>query len=163
MLIDCHNHSMILGGVNEATLPSTAMVRIGDVVNSETDHIHQQLAGGLTVARRTMAEIAAAVASQPKVLFLDIETTGLGGAGAMVFLVTTGRVEPCPDAPGAETRTDEFVLRQYLAPSPAEEGVLLARLVADCIGAPRPLLVTYNGRGFDWPLIEARLCCAPIA
>jgi len=41
---------MILGSVNEATLPSTAMVRIADVVNSETDNIHQQLAGGLTIA-----------------------------------------------------------------------------------------------------------------
>ena len=41
---------MIIGGVNEGTLPSTAMVRIGDVVNSEADTIHQQLAGGLTVA-----------------------------------------------------------------------------------------------------------------
>jgi N-acetylglucosamine-6-phosphate deacetylase len=49
-LIDCHSHSMILGGVNEGTLPSTAMVRIGDVVNSEAEIIHQQLAGGLTVA-----------------------------------------------------------------------------------------------------------------
>jgi imidazolonepropionase-like amidohydrolase len=49
-LIDCHNHSMILGGVNEATLPSTAMVRIGDVVNSETENLHRQLAGGLTMA-----------------------------------------------------------------------------------------------------------------
>src|SRR5207244_7499396 len=33
---------------NEATLPSTAMVRIGDVVNSEPVNIHKQLAGGLT-------------------------------------------------------------------------------------------------------------------
>lgn len=49
-IIDCHSHSMILGAVNEATLPSTAMVRIGDVVNSETDNLHQQLAGGLTIA-----------------------------------------------------------------------------------------------------------------
>ncbi len=49
-LIDCHSHSMVMGGVNEGTLPSTAMVRIGDVVNSESDTIHQQLAGGLTVA-----------------------------------------------------------------------------------------------------------------
>ena len=49
-LIDCHNHSMILGGVNEGTLPSTAMVRIGDVVNSETENIYRQLAGGLTTA-----------------------------------------------------------------------------------------------------------------
>ena len=42
-LIDCHSHSMILGGVNEATLPSTAMVRIADVVNSETENIYRQL------------------------------------------------------------------------------------------------------------------------
>ena len=49
-LVDCHSHSMILGGVNEATLPSTAMVRIGDVVNSETENIYRQLAGGLTTA-----------------------------------------------------------------------------------------------------------------
>ena len=48
-LIDCHNHSMILGDVNEGTIPSTAMVRIGDVVNSETANIYEQLGGGLTV------------------------------------------------------------------------------------------------------------------
>lgn len=49
-LVDCHSHSMILGGVNEGTLPSTSMVRVGDVVNSETSNIYRQLAGGLTVA-----------------------------------------------------------------------------------------------------------------
>ncbi len=32
----------------KATLPSTAMVRVGDVVNSESETIHQQLGGGLT-------------------------------------------------------------------------------------------------------------------
>ncbi len=49
-LIDCHSHSYILGGVNEATLPSTAMVRVGDVVNSEAQQIYNELAGGLTTA-----------------------------------------------------------------------------------------------------------------
>jgi imidazolonepropionase-like amidohydrolase len=48
-VIDCHNHSMILGGVNEMTLPSTAMCRIGDVVNADTATIHEQLAGGVTM------------------------------------------------------------------------------------------------------------------
>ena len=47
-LVDAHNHSMVLGAVNEATIPSTAMVRIGDVINSESLNIHKQLAGGLT-------------------------------------------------------------------------------------------------------------------
>jgi imidazolonepropionase-like amidohydrolase len=49
-LIDAHSHTAILGGVNEGTIPSSAMVRIGDVVNSETANLYQQLAGGLTTA-----------------------------------------------------------------------------------------------------------------
>jgi imidazolonepropionase-like amidohydrolase len=49
-IIDIHSHSMILGNVNEATLPSSAMVRIGDVVNSESANIYLQLAGGVTEA-----------------------------------------------------------------------------------------------------------------
>ena len=49
-LIDGHSHTAILGEVNEGTLPSTAMVRIADVINSETDTLYQQLAGGLTAA-----------------------------------------------------------------------------------------------------------------
>ncbi|MFO1477515.1 MAG: amidohydrolase family protein [Verrucomicrobiota bacterium] len=48
-IIDCHSHTAILGNVNEPTLPSTAMVRIADVVNSETENLHQQLAGGVTL------------------------------------------------------------------------------------------------------------------
>lgn len=49
-LIDAHSHGMIVGGVNESTLPSSAMVRIADVVDSESRNIELQLAGGLTVA-----------------------------------------------------------------------------------------------------------------
>ncbi len=49
-IIDPHSHSMILGGVNEGSLPSSAMVRIGDVVNSESANIYLQLAGGVTEA-----------------------------------------------------------------------------------------------------------------
>ena len=49
-LLDAHNHSMILGAVNEGTIPSSAMVRVADVVNSETANIYRQLAGGLTCA-----------------------------------------------------------------------------------------------------------------
>ncbi|PWU14769.1 MAG: hypothetical protein C5B50_16750 [Verrucomicrobia bacterium] len=49
-LIDCHSHTAILGSVNESTLPSSAMVRIQDVVNSETANLYRQLAGGVTAA-----------------------------------------------------------------------------------------------------------------
>ena len=49
-LVDAHSHSFVMGGVNEGTLPSTSMVRIADVINSESVHLYRQLAGGLTVA-----------------------------------------------------------------------------------------------------------------
>jgi imidazolonepropionase-like amidohydrolase len=50
-LIDAHSHTAILGAVNEATLPSTAMVRVEDVVNSESVTLREQLAGGLTACQ----------------------------------------------------------------------------------------------------------------
>ncbi len=88
-------------------------------------------------------------------LFLDIETTGLGGAGAMAFLVATGHVEGRGDAA-------EFVLRQYIAPSPPAEASLLEALIEDAgvrNGNARtadPVLVTYNGRMFDAPMLDGR-------
>lgn len=47
-LIDAHSHAAIVGGVNESSLISTAMVRIGDVVNADSINIYRQMAGGLT-------------------------------------------------------------------------------------------------------------------
>lgn len=79
-------------------------------------------------------------------LFLDIETTGLGGAGAMVFLVTT-----------AWLAKGRLQLRQYLACSPADEAALLTRLLADIRASHgSPVLVTYNGRAFDAPMLDQR-------
>ncbi|TDI46733.1 MAG: hypothetical protein E2P01_08275 [Acidobacteria bacterium] len=49
-LIDAHNHSAIVGGVNEGSNITTAEVRIGDVVNSDSIQVYRQLAGGLTTA-----------------------------------------------------------------------------------------------------------------
>ncbi len=47
-IIDCHSHAAILGDANETGLPSTAMVRISDVVNSESENFYRELAGGVT-------------------------------------------------------------------------------------------------------------------
>jgi imidazolonepropionase-like amidohydrolase len=47
-IIDCHSHAAVLGDVNETGLPSTAMVRISEVVNSESPNICRELAGGVT-------------------------------------------------------------------------------------------------------------------
>jgi N-acetylglucosamine-6-phosphate deacetylase len=51
-LVGAHVRSMMLGCVNESSLPSTAMDRIADVVDSETEDMYRQLAGGLTVANQ---------------------------------------------------------------------------------------------------------------
>lgn len=102
------------------------------------------LAGAPLVRLAPDAEIEDAAIEE--LLFLDIETTGLGGAGAMAFLVATGRVE------GAE-----FVLRQYVAPSPPAEASLLEALIEDAgLRDGDPVLVTYNGRMFDAPMLDGR-------
>lgn len=113
-------------------------------------HGHQPLSD----LRHATGEVLALLSGDPEIasrspadlLFLDIETTGLGGAGAMVFLVTTGRLAP-----------EGFVLRQYLAPSPAEESPLLSILASESdVAAERPVLATYNGRVFDAPMLDQR-------
>ncbi|HYG21214.1 MAG TPA: amidohydrolase family protein [Verrucomicrobiae bacterium] len=47
-IVDCHSHAAILGNGNEMGVPSSAMVRIADVVNSESENLYRQLAGGVT-------------------------------------------------------------------------------------------------------------------
>jgi hypothetical protein len=76
-------------------------------------------------------------------LYVDTETTGLGGAGAMVFLAGVARFD------GSLLR-----LRQYLLPAPQFEGGLLGGLAEELAGAGA--LVSYNGKSFDLPLLEAR-------
>ncbi|MCK9487519.1 MAG: ribonuclease H-like domain-containing protein [Dehalococcoidia bacterium] len=83
-------------------------------------------------------------------LFIDIESTGLGGAGALAFLVATGRLESRAGAQG-------FVLRQYLATSPPEEGAVLAAVLEDAaVTRGEAVLVSYNGRAFDAPMLDER-------
>jgi imidazolonepropionase-like amidohydrolase len=47
-LIDAHSHIAAVGGLNESAISSSAMVRVGDVINSEDRRMYQHLAGGLT-------------------------------------------------------------------------------------------------------------------
>ena len=82
---------------------------------------------------------------QPQdILFLDTETTGLaGGTGTHAFLVGIGYFEG-PD----------LVLRQFFMRSPSEELAMLEEL-RSLLDRFR-LLVTFNGKSFDWPLIDTR-------
>jgi len=76
--------------------------------------------------------------------FLDTETTGLaGGSGTYAFLVGVGRI-------GAEGfRIRQFFMRDY-----GEEASLLWALDRH-LGA-FDVLVTYNGKVYDQPLLETR-------
>lgn len=79
-----------------------------------------------------------------KLLFLDTETTGLsGGAGTVAFLIGIGFFEG-----------DSFIIRQLFMRDYDEETAMLIEhnhLLSDFEG-----LVTFNGRSFDWNLLQSR-------
>lgn len=49
-IVDCHSHTAISEGVNEASHAVTCEVRIGDVINATDIDIYLELAGGVTAA-----------------------------------------------------------------------------------------------------------------
>ena len=83
-----------------------------------------------------------------KAAFIDTETTGLSlGAGTYTFLIGVGTFEE-----------DAFVVRQFFMRNPAEERAqlhLVEEALARCTG-----IVSFNGRGFDMPLINNRFVLA---
>src|SRR2546430_2299157 len=93
-----------------------------------------------SIARKTRA----ALEDPEKWLFLDTETTGLaGGTGTYAFLIGLAWW----DAGGLQA--EQFFMRDF-----AEEHALLHELSQRV--AERPVLVTFNGKSFDWPLLENR-------
>lgn len=93
-----------------------------------------------TLSRRTCA----ALEDPAKWLFLDTETTGLaGGTGTYAFLIGLAWW----DAGGLQV--EQLFMRDF-----AEEHSLLHELAARV--EERPVLITFNGKSFDWPLLENR-------
>lgn len=79
-----------------------------------------------------------------RVVFFDIETTGLsGGAGTLAFLAGCGWFEP-----------SGFRVRQFFLAGPSGEHEML-RALGDVLSSAS-LLVTFNGRTFDVPFMETR-------
>lgn len=76
-------------------------------------------------------------------VFLDSETTGLWGAGVLAFMVGVAFF----DGPS-------LVVRQLFLLDPADEPALL--LLLEELLAERVGLITFNGRGFDVPLLDNR-------
>jgi uncharacterized protein YprB with RNaseH-like and TPR domain len=79
-----------------------------------------------------------------RAVFLDTETTGLaGGAGTAAFLIGVGWVD------GERFRVRQYFMRDY-----HEEAALLHGLADEL--RRFDLLVTFNGKMFDVPLLDAR-------
>ncbi len=90
------------------------------------------------------AQASADGSSPRRTVFIDLETTGLsGGAGTVAFLVGCGYFD-----------VGAFQVRQFLLTSYASERALLSA-VTEFFGGT-DLIVTYNGKTFDVPVMETR-------
>ena len=79
-----------------------------------------------------------------RILYLDTETTGLGGSGTVAFLVGMGFLGD-----------NGFEVHQFLMRDYPEEPFLLKHVAAGL--GKFDVLCTFNGTTFDVPLLESRL------
>jgi uncharacterized protein YprB with RNaseH-like and TPR domain len=83
-------------------------------------------------------------------LFVDTETTGLGGSGAVAFLIGCGSL------------TEQgFQVCQYLLPDYSDEAAMLEQVLSEL--RPDRTLVSYNGAAFDLNLIRDRFIVNRVA
>ncbi len=118
----------------------------GDAVETERGwYVRRELRPVyLPIDRERLSRLPSMPPPGTPLLCLDTETTGLGSAaGTVAFLVGLAWWEG-----------DRLRLLQLLLPDHAQEGALLAALQAET--PANGWLVTYNGRTFDWPLLETR-------
>ena len=107
----------------------------------------EEFPGALDVRRETLTRMSTAELPEDfdprKILYLDTETTGLGGSGTAAFLVGLGYL------------TDHgFEVHQFLMRDYDEEPYLLKHVEA---GLNRfDMICTFNGAAFDLPLLESR-------
>ena len=114
----------------------------------ESDRWH----GGIQIGDCTLDDLESLRVLDPalstdvprRTVFIDLETTGLsGGAGTVAFLVGCGYFD-----------LGAFQVRQFLLLSHAGERALLAAVAEFFEDAD--LIVTYNGKTFDVPVMETR-------
>lgn len=85
-----------------------------------------------------------------QLVFIDTETCQLSNGDAMAFVIGVARFID-----------EQLVIRQYLLSDYQGEAAML-QAVADFIPS-RPVLVSYNGKSFDLPLLNARYHQASLA
>jgi uncharacterized protein YprB with RNaseH-like and TPR domain len=132
------------------------------VRTQQLDVQHRMGRAPIACARHADARVLSLLALDPRLgdcdlsraLYLDTETTGLStGTGTIAFLVGLAWWEPAP-ASGVPS----LVLEQILVRNLGEEAPMLA-LVRERL-ASASVVVTFNGKSFDLPLLRARLVMA---
>lgn len=86
------------------------------------------------------------IAPKERIVFFDIETTGLGSKSSSIYLVGTVSFEE-----------NSWQLTQLFAESVAEEAELIKAffdIIAEKKKLGRVILISYNGDGFDIPFIK---------
>ncbi len=122
--------------------------------DAEARHGDAELGAGRSASAQALARVALDPAFHGldvgRALYVDTETTGLaGGAGTVPFLVGFGRFD-----------ASEFLVEQCLLLRLGEEAPMLALLAARI--AEASMLVSYNGKSFDWPLLRTRFVLARV-
>jgi uncharacterized protein YprB with RNaseH-like and TPR domain len=98
----------------------------------------------LRALKLLLPDNASEIADPDQWLFLDTETTGLaGGSGTYPFLIGVAWWED------GGLEIEQLFMRDY-----DEERSLLHALKERI--ADHPVVVTFNGKSFDWPLLETR-------
>jgi hypothetical protein len=118
----------------------------GEVVGEGLDAVirYEPMTVVLPIDREALARLPGHPPPDAPLVCLDTETTGLAtAAGTMAFLVGLGWWEG-----------DRFRQAQLILPDQPNEPAMLALIEAHIPSSA--WLVTYNGRGFDWPLLETR-------
>ena len=112
-------------------------------IEPEAATLHETLDRTLeALAQRTPRKGHEPIVARPQdLMFLDLETTGLGSSP--VFLVGT-----------LVCRDGEVVARQLLARTYAEEMAIVGHFVER--SRARPVFVTFNGKSFDVPYLRVR-------
>jgi uncharacterized protein YprB with RNaseH-like and TPR domain len=143
--------------VDASDLPFVTVETPSGPLSIRTQHLspaHRMGRAPLLAARSASSRLLALLALDPSLagcdpsgaLYLDTETTGLqGGTGTVAFLVGLAWWD------GAEGR---LVLEQILVQNLGEEEPMLAH-VRDRIQRAS-MLVTFNGKSFDLPLLRTR-------
>ena len=116
-----------------------AQIENGDTLNSRFPAELANPASGL--CERLQRSIDPGLVSSSDIIFMDIETTGLSSSPLfLIGIMTWGEVG--------------FQVHQYFARNYAEEAAVIATFLDRCL--PAKLLVTFNGKTYDYPYIRNR-------